>query len=81
MKKILIIEDDEDIALLIKESVEKIGHEGLLSPTGEDGVQKATQERSRILFMRLVFILKLRYKKKDPIPMTGSFSFRQSLKY
>ena len=51
MKKILIIEDDEDIALLIKESVEKIGHEGLLSPTGEDGVQKATQERPDLIVL------------------------------
>jgi len=54
VKKILIIEDDEDIALLIKESVEKIGHEGLLSPTGEDGVQKAKEKRPDLIILDIL---------------------------
>lgn len=53
-KKILIVEDEQDILQLIKLYLEKEGFRTLLATTGLDGLQKAKQEKPDLVILDLM---------------------------
>jgi two-component system alkaline phosphatase synthesis response regulator PhoP len=52
--KILIIEDDRDIAKLLKYNVEKEGHHALVAQDGEEGVALFRREKPRLVMLDLM---------------------------
>jgi len=54
MKKILIIDDDRDLADTIKSVLEYAGYAVLLSHEGEDGVAKAKEQKPDLILLDIM---------------------------
>lgn len=52
--KILVVEDDRDIAKLLKYNIEKEGHQAVLAYDGEEGVQAFRREKPRMVLLDLM---------------------------
>ncbi|MEL5864170.1 ATP-binding response regulator [Clostridium cochlearium] len=53
-EKILIVEDDEEIALCIKEYIEKTGYEVLWASTGKEGYEEFKEENFSLLMIDIM---------------------------
>lgn len=53
-EKILIVEDDEEIALCIKEYIEKTGYEVLWASTGKEGYEEFKEEKFSLLMIDIM---------------------------
>ena len=51
MKKILVVEDNENNLYLITFILEKMGHKVIVAKTGEEGVELALKERPDLILM------------------------------
>src|SRR5688500_16318084 len=52
--KILVVEDDRDIAKLLKYNIEKEGHQAVLAQDGEEGVALFRREKPRLVLLDLM---------------------------
>jgi two-component system, OmpR family, alkaline phosphatase synthesis response regulator PhoP len=52
--KVLVVEDDKDIAKLLKYNLEKEGHQAFLAQDGEEGVALFRRERPRLVLLDLM---------------------------
>ncbi|WP_027625931.1 response regulator transcription factor [Clostridium lundense] len=53
-EKILIVEDDKDIALCIKEYIEKKGYSGIWASTGKEGYEEFKREKFQLLILDIM---------------------------
>ena len=51
MKKILIVDDDTDITVLIENRLKKEGYEVIIANDGNTGIKKALQEKPDLIIM------------------------------
>src|SRR4051794_24610379 len=52
--KVLVVEDDKDIAKLLKYNLEKDGHQAFLAHDGEEGVALFRREKPRLVLLDLM---------------------------
>jgi len=53
-KRILVVDDDPDIRLLLKGRLESLGYEALIAASGEEGLQAAQRERPDLILLDIM---------------------------
>ncbi len=80
MAKILIIDDDADIVLAVRLSLEGVGHQVMDAPNGTDGLELIKAEQPELIILDVMmnnqtegFQVALKLRNPDPTSEYGEF--------
>jgi DNA-binding response OmpR family regulator len=72
--KILVVEDDRDIAKILKYNLEKEGYQALVAQDGEEGVASFRREKPRLVILDLMLPIRAEDKKTPVLMVTAKSS-------
>jgi CheY-like chemotaxis protein len=80
MAKILVIDDDPDIVLSVRTTLEKAGHKVIEAPNGREGLERIRADRPELIILDVMmdtstegFQLALRLRNPDPTSDLAEF--------
>jgi CheY-like chemotaxis protein len=81
MAKILVIDDDPDIVLSVRMSLEAVNHEVISAPNGKEGVEMIKSEKPDLIILDVMMDTKtegfqLALKLHNPDPSSDYFKFK-----
>jgi CheY-like chemotaxis protein len=82
MSKILVVDDDPDIILAVKMSLENVGHEVISASSGKEGLEKIKAELPDLVVLDVIMEtpdegIQLAKRLRNPDPSSELYKYRE----